>query len=164
MNARILIPAAALLLFAVAPAGAEDAATEPAPVAAEPAPVTKEAASDALELGRLAVCVGVEERKPVGEAASFPSDVGKLWCFTKVLNAQEPTQIFHRWYVGDRLVNEIPINVKGISWRCWSAKTIQPGWSGDCRVEILTEEGDVIGTQEFQLSSPGEASASSSEG
>jgi hypothetical protein len=104
-----------------------------------------------LELAAVAVCKDVEDRQPVGGGTSFTTDVGMLFCFTDVRNARTPTQIFHRWYVGDTLVNEIPITVKGPRWRCWSQKTIWPGWSGDCRVEIVTEEGDVIGTSAFAL-------------
>ena len=76
---------------------------------------------------------------------------------TRVQNAAAPTQIFHRWYVGDELVEEVPINVRGEHWRCWSTKTIQPGWTGECRVEIVTEEGDVISTKKFVLSGTGTA-------
>ncbi|GJM45027.1 MAG: hypothetical protein DHS20C21_18690 [Gemmatimonadota bacterium] len=171
MNSRLMIVAGLLVASSTValaqdtpvqsetkPADATPAEAAPAP--ADPAPAAKGAQSTAdISLAELAVCLGVEERTPVGEAEQFSSDVGKLWCFTKVLNADAPTQVFHRWYVGDRLVNEIPINVGASHWRCWSAKTIQPSWTGTCRVEILTESGDVIGTQEFQLS-PGASSSS----
>lgn len=119
--------------------------TAPAQDAAAPAAPKKPA------LARLAVCEQVEERVPVGEGDRFPSSIGHLWCFTKVTGAANPTRIFHRWYVGDQLVDEIPINVKGSSWRCWSNKTIQESWQGPCRVEVLTESGDVIGKQDFVL-------------
>ncbi|MBZ0269456.1 DUF2914 domain-containing protein, partial [bacterium] len=102
-------------------------------------------------LARLAVCEDVQERAPVGESERFPSSVGRLWCFTKVVGADAPARIFHRWYVGDRLVDEIPITVKGSSWRCWSNKGIQANWDGPCRVEILTEAGDVLGSRSFVL-------------
>jgi hypothetical protein len=118
-----------------------------APAAAQSAAAPAEAAS----LARIAICTGVEDRAPVGEAESFPSSVGQLSCFTKVVNAAVPTKIFHRWYVGDRLVDEIPINVKGKSWRCWSHKTIYVTWSGPCHVEVVTESGDVLGTKAFTL-------------
>jgi hypothetical protein len=57
------------------------------------------------------------------------------------------------------MVNEIPINVKGPRWRCWSQKTIQPDWSGACRVEVVTEGGDVLGTKNFTLASSGGGAA-----
>jgi hypothetical protein len=108
-------------------------------------------AENDMAVSQIAICETVQERAPVGEADSFSSEIGKLWCFTRVQNAAPPTQIFHRWYVGDELVDEIAINVKGSHWRCWSTKTIDPSWTGECRVEILTEEGDVISTKPFVL-------------
>ena len=107
--------------------------------------------AEEMSLSKIAICEDVQERTPVGEAEAFSSEIGKLWCFTRVHHAEAPTQIFHRWYVGDKLVDEIPITVKGQHWRCWSTKTILPSWTGQCRVEILSEEGDVLATKEFML-------------
>jgi len=137
------------------PAAAADAQSKPAPdKTAEPAApkaAEKMAKSDAvLTLARLAVCEDVEDRVPVGEAESFEG-VRHLYCFSRVEGASTPTRVFHRWYVGDKMVNEIPINVKGPRWRCWSQKSIQPSWSGSCKVEVVTEGGDVLGTKNFTL-------------
>lgn len=107
--------------------------------------------ADGISISEIAICEDVEERVPVHPADSFSSEIGQLWCFTRVQNADAPTQIFHRWYVGDDLVDEIAIEVGGHHWRCWSTKTILPNWTGQCRVEILTEQGDVISTKEFVL-------------
>lgn len=129
---------------------ADAAKSKPMPAQAQAA--GKQAMSGAApSLAQLAVCTDVEDRAPIGEAKQFPSNVGELWCFTQVMNAEAPTQIFHRWYVGDRMVNEIPINVGSQAWRCWSTKTILPSWAGKCHVEVVTESGDILGTQEFTL-------------
>jgi len=128
---------------------AEGKAAEPA----APKAAAKTAKSDAaLTLARLSVCKDVEDRAPVGEAESFDG-VHQLYAFTRIEGAHTPTQVYHRWYVGEKMVNEIPINVKGPRWRCWSKKTIQPGWSGNCKVEVVTEEGDVLGSKSFMLAS-----------
>jgi hypothetical protein len=119
-----------------------------------PAPEGRDAPAEAegLRLERLTVCQDVQEREPVGERESYPSDVGALFCFTDVRGAIDPpVQLFHRWYIGDRMVGEIPIAVKGPRWRCWSRKTILPAWTGPGRVEILTDAGDVLGTVGFAL-------------
>lgn len=133
---RILAAAALACAVAAGPSTAADEGTQPAP---------------RTSVTQLAVCRQVEDRAPVGEAESFPSNVGRLYCFTRVETPSPPVQIFHRWYVGERLVNEIPIEVKGRRWRCWSRKTIRTSWSGPCRVEIVTEAGDVLSTQPFTL-------------
>jgi hypothetical protein len=102
-------------------------------------------------VAKIAICEEVAERAPVGEADAFASAIGKLYCFTSVVGADDETQLFHRWYVGDQLISEIPIAVKSEHWRCWSRKTILPQWQGACRVEITNEAGDVLATKEFTL-------------
>ncbi len=134
------------LLLTAGGVASADPATPPTPASAERG---DEAAG--MSLARLAVCEDVVDRAPVGEKDTFAKGVGRLWCFTDVRGAASGTQVFHRWYIGDRLVSEIPITVKGRRWRCWSRKTIHPKWEGPARVEVLTEEGDVLGTVEFML-------------
>jgi len=162
MSPRIVL--SAVLFWAVATCSILAVAQESsAPADKTPAKATETAEAPEAALARIAICEDVQERKPVGESDSFSSDIGRLWCFTKVVNAEYPITIFHRWYVGDSMVQEIPISVKGSSWRCWSNKGIQERWSGSCRVEILTESGDVLGTKEFNLSStPGSSESSDS--
>jgi hypothetical protein len=138
------------------PAPAQQPTAQPAP-ASQPVPAAPVAAAKPTQshadfsLTQVAVCTGVEDRAPVGEASNFAPSVGMLYCFTRVDGAPAPTQIYHRWYVGDRLVTEIPLNIGASGWRCWSAKTVRPGMTGPCRVDIVTEEGDVLGTKEFTL-------------
>jgi hypothetical protein len=128
----------------------EEAPETPAPARTETAEAAAPAPGD-MAISQIAICEDVQERTPIGEADSFSNEIGRLWCFTRVQHAEAPTQIFHRWYVGDEMVEEIAINVRGESWRCWSTKSILPSWTGECRVEILTEEGDVISTKTFLL-------------
>jgi Protein of unknown function (DUF2914) len=104
-----------------------------------------------IRVEEVAVCRKIEERAPVAPKDSFASNVENLYCFTDVRDAGTPQRIFHRWYVGDTLVSEIPMEVQGTRWRCWSEKTIAPGWTGPCHVEIVTEAGDVIGQTSFSL-------------
>jgi len=133
---RTLLTAGLACIVAAGPSFAADEASGPAPRAS---------------ITQIAVCRQVEDRAPVGEADSFPNDVGRLCCFTHVETSAPPVTLYHRWYVGDRLVNEIPITAKGTSWRCWSRKTISTRWTGPCRVEIATEAGDVLATKSFSL-------------
>ena len=166
LEGKLLTLSIASLFLAAGPATAEEPATQDAD-RAKTAPSTEsaEAAKDEMvaardpaetqdmSLSKIAICEEVQERAPVGEADSFSNEIGSLTCFTRVQNAEAPTQVFHRWYVGNELVAEIPINVKAEQWRCWSTKSILPGWTGECRVEILSEQGDVLGTKTFVLQS-----------
>jgi hypothetical protein len=134
------------LVFAAPPAAAQ-AEEEAAPAVEK----KSEPAAEGMAVSRMAICENVEEREPVGAAETFPSDVGALCCFTEINQADPPAQIFHRWYIGDRLINEIPITVRASHWRCWSRKTIVASWKGECRVEVATEAGDVLRVANFTL-------------
>ncbi len=130
---------------AVPPAGAQSAPPADDPTASEaPAP------AGTPEVARLIVCRDVQEREPVDPGTSFPADVDKLACFTEIANGEGKT-VYHRWYVGDRMVLELPIQVGASHWRCWSRKTIDPSWTGGARVDVATEAGDVIASQDFTL-------------
>ena len=150
---KCLLSPALLLAFALVPAGAfgQGAGTTDSTDDAEPADATAPASAPAATLARIVVCRDVEERAPVDPGESFSSDVGKLTCFTDVRTENAPLQIFHRWYVGDELMAEIPISVKANRWRCWSTKTIRSKWNGPARVDVLTEEGDLLGSVDFAL-------------
>ncbi|HMB70486.1 MAG TPA: DUF2914 domain-containing protein, partial [bacterium] len=117
-----------------------------------------------LSVAEVTVCRKVtEDRAPFDAGEAFPADVGVLTCFTDVREAGTPQQIFHRWYLGDELVAEVPMQVKGARWRCWSQKEILPGWTGSGRVEIVNETGDVLGETAFVLVEPTAAPAAPAE-
>ncbi|MBZ0268842.1 DUF2914 domain-containing protein [bacterium] len=114
-----------------------------------------------MQVSQVAICREVAERQPVMAGDSFASGVNNLYCFTEIRNAGMPQQIYHRWYVGDELVCEVPMSVEGPRWRCWSEKTIPAGWEGPCHVEIVTESGERIGETRFALVDQPEMSAES---
>jgi hypothetical protein len=118
--------------------------------------------SVSLAVETIAVCKSVQDRTPVDEAESFASDVGSLACFVRVTGATSPAQTYHRWYAGETLVREIPIQVKGSPWRCWSVKSIPADWSGACRVDVVDEGGEVLASKSFTLTAAGSSSGAGS--
>lgn len=139
---KVLGIAVGMLVWSALAVGAQE--TQGTSETTEPAAAT--------ELLRMVICEDVAKREPVRESDSFTNSVGRLVCFTQVSTSEAtPMELYHRWFVGEKLVNEIPIRVGGPMWRCWSRKSIQPNWTGPCRVEILTEEGELLGVREFTL-------------
>ncbi|MFB0527866.1 MAG: DUF2914 domain-containing protein [bacterium] len=86
----------------------------------------------------------VEERELIGEASNFPPSVGKVYCWTFVSGAEEPTEITHVWYYGVEKMAEVVLPVKYPRHRTWSYKTILPEWKGQWSVEILDEAGNKL--------------------
>ncbi len=104
-----------------------------------------------LKIENVAVCTSVEDRKPVGTDSVFSSDVGKLYCFTKLESQAERSKIFHVWFYHDNEMAQINLPVKAKSWRTWSAKTILPEWKGNWKVEVQDSSGNVISSTSFRL-------------
>lgn len=105
----------------------------------------------ALEIAEAAITTAVVEREPVDSVVAFPVQNGKLYCFTRVVGAQEPTVVYHLWYREGQLMSRVELPVKSSSWRTWSAKNLLEDWPGDWRVEIQDASGQLLQTLSFQL-------------
>lgn len=99
-----------------------------------------------------ALCTDVQERVPVGEAQSFPADVGKVFLWCRISGAgQGETTISHIWFHDGKEMANIPLPIKGDLWRTWSFKTIPPEWAGNWEVRIVGPDGAVIKSVTFTV-------------
>jgi hypothetical protein len=112
------------------------------------------AASGELEVQAMTFCTSVEDRAPVGESAAFDSDVGRVYCFTKIVGADTTTSVFHVWYHGDEEMARVELAVNSGSWRTWSSKNILPSWTGTWRVEVQSGDGTVLHSADFTVRPP----------
>ncbi len=104
-----------------------------------------------LTVGTAAICRDVQEREPIDSGNSFPPGVGRLYCFTRVNGAAEPTHVTHVWFHDDKEVHRMELNVDGPTWRTWTYKTIPPEWTGAWRVDIEDADGVIIYSLPFTI-------------
>jgi len=104
-----------------------------------------------IEVVNIVVCTSVEDREPVGVNSVFSSNVGQLYCYTKVMSQTDSASISHVWYYGDTQMAKVDLNVGGKSWRTWSSKKILMEWTGDWRVEVQDASGNVISEISFKI-------------
>ena len=104
-----------------------------------------------IKVEEIAVCKSVENRTPVGIDSVFSSDIGKLYCYTKLKSQNDKYTISHVWFYNNKQMTKIDLNVKLKSWRTWSAKTIYPKWTGDWRVEVQDSNGNVLSKIAFKI-------------
>jgi len=104
-----------------------------------------------LEIGYGAICKYVENHEVVWESTSFPSDVKKVYCFTKILGAKEPTAVRHVWYYGNTELASVELAVKTKSWRTYSSKLIMPDQTGPWHVDVVDNKGSIIETYRFDI-------------
>jgi hypothetical protein len=104
-----------------------------------------------LTIEQAVIARQIEQRQPVGEATTFPSDVGRLACYTKVMGAAGETFIEHVWSRGEVEHARVRLEVRSPAWRTWSTKRIKPEWTGEWTVRIEDAEGRVLDTLSFTI-------------
>jgi hypothetical protein len=105
----------------------------------------------AVEVAEAVICRDVVDREPIDVGDSFEVSVGKLYCFTKIVGAQQPIEIAHVWYYGDVQRARVNLSVEAASWRTWSSKIIQAHEIGDWHVDIIGPDDEVLETVEFEI-------------
>ena len=110
-------------------------------------------AQDKVEFNvdEMAVCTSVEERQPVGADTAFAKTVGQLYCFTKVSGGSDTTAVSHIWYYNGEEMAKVDLSIKGKTWRTWSSKRIVEDWVGKWKVDVVSESGTVLKSQEFEV-------------
>lgn len=91
----------------------------------------------------------IVDRMPADTGSMFSPDVGKLFLWTKVAGA-EGESISHVWIHGPHEA-AVELNVGGSPWRTWSSRKINPEWTGEWRVEVRNQAGDVLDTVTFTI-------------
>ena len=104
-----------------------------------------------LQVESSAICLNVVDREPIDTGDSFTVSVGKLFCLTKIVGAESPTNITHIWYYGDIERARITLPVRSFNWRTYSSKVLQPHEIGTWRVEVLGPSGDTLETVTFNI-------------
>jgi len=95
--------------------------------------------------------VAIQDREPVGISEKFPPDIGKVYCWTKVVAQEVPTNIYHVWYYGDREMARVELGITYHTFRTWSSKKILPQWVGTWKVVVEDENGNKIAEKSFEI-------------
>ena len=104
-----------------------------------------------LQVEVATVSKDVIDRAPVEAASSFPASVGKLFCFTKITGALNPTHITHVWSFDGTERARVELEVNSPSWRTYSSKNIENHEVGAWRVEVVDSAGNVLQTLNFEV-------------
>ena len=111
--------------------------------------VAQETAS--IKIESAVVCKNIVDREPEGADTSFSVTVGKLFLFTKITGAENPTEITHVWFFGDTERARVTLPIKANTWRTYSSKVLQAHEIGAWHVDVLGPEGEVLETVQFEV-------------
>ena len=161
---KALIGCLVFMLFLEAGVVLAQQATTPAPAPATPAvpaaPATpaspaKTPATPAptagLTISRMEIAGSIENREPVGIAASFPATQEKVYCYVEFKDVPQDSTITYVWKLGQNDMGKVTQQVKKTSrWRTWANKSLD-GMKGDWKVDVLDESGAVLKSATFKV-------------
>jgi hypothetical protein len=113
------------------------------------ASATQEA--NGINITRLVVGTGVDNREPLGVAETFPSSTGKVICFLSARNITKDTEVTFVWILkGKELLKTNLVLKSGPQWRTRADKKLN-GQKGDWKVEIRNAAGNVLKDVQFKV-------------
>ncbi len=80
----------------------------------------------------------------------FPSTVGQVEFYTRLIGAQKDTTISHRWYHRGKQVHEKQLEVTSEDFRTKSSKTIF-GQRGGWQVQVISANENVLADRKFNV-------------
>ena len=98
-----------------------------------------------------AICLDVVDHVCVDPNDVFPSDMGKLYCFSRIQGAQEDIEITHVWYFGEIERARVKLAVRSVNFRTFSSKIIRPHEIGAWHVNILDPDDKLLKTVQFEI-------------
>jgi hypothetical protein len=115
-------------------------------------PFSSNADQDApLKVASALICKNVANREAVDADTSFAVSVGRLYCFSNIVDIQNSTEIVHAWYFGETERARVSLGINPPAWRTYSSKIIQSHEMGAWRVEILDGSGTLLETVRFEI-------------
>ena len=105
------------------------------------------------EVTNAVVTTRIANRMPEVQTANnrFATTVERLFYFTKIEQAKEPTSILHEWYWQGALLATVELDVDSDAWRTWSSKKIMPHQTGSWTVISKRPDGSTAQTTSFSL-------------
>ncbi len=109
------------------------------------------AAQAQLAIDESAIALDVIDRLPVGTDSTFTAGVERLYCWTRVSGAETAATLHHVWIWNGQEMADVMLNIGGSPWRTFSNKAIMSEWTGDWRVEVRDDAGNVLETIRFTV-------------
>ena len=104
-----------------------------------------------VQIVAAAICKDVVEREAVDVGTQFSNSVPRLYCFTKAVSTEIPTEVVHVWSYGDVERARVSLAVNAATWRTYSSKAIQSHEIGSWRVDVLDTSGNLLETINFEI-------------
>ncbi|KZN36078.1 hypothetical protein N480_18995 [Pseudoalteromonas luteoviolacea S2607] len=120
---------------------------------AQIASIALNAKVDTSHISRAVLTSGIENREPVNvlkhlvEQNRFEE---KLYFFTEIKGLQGEV-VQHLWFHQEQLMAEITLAISAPRFRTYSSKNIMPSQTGQWRVEVITQNGQLLAQKSFRI-------------
>jgi hypothetical protein len=104
-----------------------------------------------VHLRRAHFCLDVHNHKPLVSKSVFSRRVDYIYCYSVVTAPPEGVTILHRWILAGQPVFERRLRAQGKNCRLWSRRHLMVKEPGTGRVEIIVEDGNMLGSVVFTL-------------
>ena len=96
------------------------------------------------------VCTAIVNNSCAGADVKFPTNVGKLFGFSQVVNV--PDKLVHVWFYRDRELGRVAMAApKAPRWKTWSNVTVARNMLGPWRLEARDSSDKVLASFSFTL-------------
>ncbi|MBN1479730.1 DUF2914 domain-containing protein [candidate division KSB1 bacterium] len=103
-----------------------------------------------LETAVVCLDIDVEKKQPLLPKGRFSKYIDVLYCFTEI-SGKIPNALVHDWiYEGEVLYSQRTV-LNGIDTKAWTKMSMSPEKTGTWRVNIRTDNGQLLGSADFVL-------------
>ena len=96
---------------------------------------------------------GMDDGTPVDFRQEFDTTTPVVYYYTEILDLHGQT-VVHRWKLEGKVMQEVRIPIRRQREAVWSRSQMQPDWTGNWTVEVVTERCEVIEMDNFSYSPP----------
>ena len=104
-----------------------------------------------IVVSNLRICEEIRSRTPIKVGTRFPKTVRKLYCFSEIRGAENPTTISHIWHYKGKIMADVTLSVNFERMRTWSSKNIQSDLVGEWQVYVISAHGNVLDSIKFTI-------------
>jgi len=104
-----------------------------------------------LRLKQAVMCEEIKDLVPYNAGVVFPSNLGRILCFTEFDPVLEKTAIYHKYYFMDKLSAKKKLTLNPPRWATFSYIEPRETDKGPWRVEIVDTEDNILCILRFSI-------------
>ncbi|KJY98265.1 DUF2914 domain-containing protein, partial [Pseudoalteromonas piscicida] len=108
---------------------------------------------DTQFISRAVLTTMIDDREPTNvlkDVIATTQFSDKLYFFTEV-HALKDQVVSHLWFHQDELMAEVELPIQAARYRTYSSKNVMPSQTGDWRVEVVTQSGQLLAQKTFRI-------------